>query len=201
MVIVASPFAVAVADLCAAITAIEIFNFLTPQPCAGTTASTPTPPLDIAALAVFLPLAATTVALHAAVGLIYRHLHRAGPAAAGAGAGARRISELVAFMCAAVGFLEILLLVQPAGGVDGGAQARALGMAAVDALPAAATATFFLGMILIIAHIRAGGEGGGGAVADNRPVPAPGVELLRKMALGAAAVLVSLMAMSLSTKC
>lgn len=134
---------------------------------------------------------AATATLFSSVAFMYRHLHRA--AAAAAGAGTRRLLEVVTFiMCAAVGLLEFFLFVQPAGGVD-------LGMAAVDALPAAATVTFFLGMTLIIVHIRAGGEGGGGAITGNRPVPAP-VELLKKVALGAAAALVSQMAMALYAK-
>jgi len=86
------------------------------------------------------------------------------------------------------------------GGAEDGA-ARDLGLAALRELPAAATATFFLGILLIIVgHIRAGGEGGGGAVAAIAPIEAP-VGLLAKMAIGAAAGLVCLMAMALYGAC
>ncbi|RLN12893.1 hypothetical protein C2845_PM09G05900 [Panicum miliaceum] len=176
--------------LCAAFTALELFNLLDPQRTgAGSTAADRAPALR-GAVRAFPPLAAAAwglslLAFFASVAFIYSHLRRAGAAAA-AGAGNRRLPELVTFtLCASAGFLQFLLfVVQAPGGVDDGA-ARALGLAALRALPAAATATFFLGILLIIVgHIRAGGEGGGGAVAG----------VLAKMAIGAAAGLVCLMA-------
>jgi hypothetical protein len=105
------------------------------------------------------------------------HLHHAGN---------KRLPELATFvLCGAAGVLQFTLFVQPSGGaVDddvGGVLARALGRAALDALPDGAAAVFFLGITLVIAHIRAGG--GGGAVH-------------KKIALGAAAALVSQIAIA-----
>jgi hypothetical protein len=172
--------------LCAAFTALELVNLLDPHRTgAGTRAADRAPALR-GAVRAFLPLAAAG-GFFTCVALIYRHLHHA-LAAAAAGAGNPRLPELVTFtLCASAGFLQFLLFVlQAPGGVDDGA-ARELGLAALRGLPAAATATFFLGILLIIVgHIRAGGEGGGGAVAG----------VLVKMAVGAAAGLVCLMALA-----
>jgi hypothetical protein len=118
---------------------------------------------------------------------------------AGAGNGRRRsISGLLIFvLCVSAGTLELIVFGKAA--VGGTAEARALGLPDLPALPAAATATFFSGMTLVIvaAHRRAGGEdegGGGGAVAgDGRPTQG----LLRLTAGAAAAALVGLMAMPL----
>ena len=169
--------------LCAAFTALELVNLLVPQQGAGTTAAAEAPAIRGAVRAAFLPLAAAG-AFYTSVALVYRHLHLAGTSAASN----RRPPGLATFtLCASVGLLEYLLFVVQAtvgGGVDHAA-ARELGLAALRALPAAATATFFLGILLIIVgHIRAGGEGGGGAVAG----------VLAKMAVGAAAGLFCLMA-------
>ena len=74
----------------------------------------------------------------------------------------------------------------------------ALGLAALGALPFAATATFFLGMMLIIvAHVYIGGEGGGGAVAVDGLIQGL-LCLLTKVVAGAAAALVGLMAMAVT---
>ena len=168
--------------LCAAFTALELVNLLAPQQGAGATAAAEASAIR-GAVRAFLPLAAAA-GFFTSVALIYRQLHHAGAVAA-AGAGNPRLPELVTFtLCASAGFLQFVLFVLEApGGVDHGA-ARALGLAALRALPAAATATFFLGILLIVVgHIRAGGEGGGGAVAG----------VLAKMAVGAAAGLFCLM--------
>jgi hypothetical protein len=102
-------------------------------------------------------------------------------------------------LCVSAGTLELVVFGQAAGGDaedHGGAQARALALAALRALPAAATGTFFSGMsLIIVAHVRAGGEGGGtGAVAADGPIQG----ILTKVAAGAAAALVGLMAMALT---
>jgi hypothetical protein len=93
---------------------------------------------------------------------------------AGAGIGRRSISGLVMFLlCVSAGTLEFIVFGQAAG-AGGGADHGALSLAALRALPATATATFFLGMMLIIvAHVRAGGEGGGGAVSEDGPIQGP----------------------------
>ena len=167
--------------LCAAFTALELVNLLVPQQGAGTTAAAEAPAIR-GAVRTFLPLAAAG-GFFTSVALMYSHLRRR---AGAAGAGNPRLPALVKFtLCASAGFLQFVLFVlQAPGGVDHGA-ARELGLAALRALPAAATATFFLGIsLIIVGHIRAGGEGGGGAVAG----------VLAKMAVGAAAGLFCLMA-------
>lgn len=134
-----------------------------------------------------LQLLATAAGVFISVGFIYRHLHR--------GASNRRLPEIVPFMlCVCAGVLHFLLFVgasAASGGadVDHGAEARALGLAALRVLPAAATVTFFLGTMLIFAaRISAGGE---------EPVQAPvGLRLLSRMALAAAAALVCMMAVA-----
>ncbi|PUZ61778.1 hypothetical protein GQ55_4G304600 [Panicum hallii var. hallii] len=180
----ARPLRVAAVALCASTIAVHLSSVLDPS---ATTAATPveaSPPLDGAVLQVLLPFIVME-ALFAAGPFVYRHaLH-------GAGAGNRRLTELVAFiLCVVVGFLEFFLFVQPAGGaVDGGAQARALGLAALRALPASATATFFLGVALVHAHVG-GGDG---------PLPEPAVRFLTEMTLEAAAALIGVMAMVIYT--
>ncbi|TVU01816.1 hypothetical protein EJB05_52718, partial [Eragrostis curvula] len=161
------------------------------------TAQAPPAPLN-GALRVFLTLAGME-GLVAAVAFIYGHMHRT--RAAGAGAVNRRISEVVTtILCASVGLLFSVLFVQPAGGVDDdGAQARALGAVAVRALPAAATATFFLGVTLIYAHVGNRVGAGVGAGAGAGPVPAPAVKFISKITLGAAVAVVGLTAMALNT--
>ncbi|CAN6178898.1 unnamed protein product [Urochloa humidicola] len=181
--------------LCTAVGAVELFCLLFPQPGAYTTAQAQA---LRSAVRAFLPLAAAG-GLFTSVLLIYRHFRGAADAAARN----RRLSEILALLFASAGLLYFFLFVAQApagaGGVDpAGAAARELGLAALRALPAAAAVTFYLGMLLIIIrHIRAGGEGGGGAVAGNGPVEAPAAGLLDKMAIGAAAGLVCLMAIAL----
>ncbi|KAL6606826.1 hypothetical protein ACP70R_042479 [Stipagrostis hirtigluma subsp. patula] len=187
---------VAVAAMGAAIAAVELFNLLD-QSSAGTMASAHAPPLDIA-VQTLLPLS-VTVAFFTAIALIYQHLHHA----ATHGGGDRRLSELVPFvLCASAGILDFFFFcVTPAGGmVDDGALVRAFSMAAVQALPAAATVTFFLAVALVFAHVRAGGGGDGGFLGGNAPAPAPAVRLLTKTTLGAGAVLLGLMAMAVNVK-
>ena len=186
-----SAYAASFADLFLAVTALELFSFLDAQTGAGTTASARAPLLAGAAAAAAGALFVATVAF------MYHHMSRA--AVPGAGAASRRLSGLfISALCASVGTLEYVLYVQEAGGADRGA----LGLAALRALPAAATAAFFLGMMLIVvAHVRAGGEGGGGAGAGagHGAVRGP-VRLLTNVALGAAAGLVLLITMALGVK-
>ncbi|CAN6202177.1 unnamed protein product [Urochloa humidicola] len=193
----------AFAAVSAAITAIEFYYYFLINlqqlgaAVPGTTTATSTASAAQASASaggdfqVFLMLLVAAGALHSAVGLIYRHLLQA--EAAGA-AGNRRLPDGVAFLLlAAAG-----LLVQ---GVPGAAAADilcALGAAAFRALPAAATATFFLGMMTLIlaAHVRAGG---GGAVAGDGQIK-EAVPLLTKTAFAAAAGLVLMMAIALCAK-
>lgn len=187
--------------LCAgvAISAVELVHFLDPQLGAGAAEAAQAPALGSAFRWAFLPLSAAWGFFTTSVALTYRrHLQRAGAADAG---GNRRLSERVPFMlCASAGLLEFFLFVEqiPGGGVvDPSAAARELGRAALGALPYAATATFFLSMLMVIVgHIRAGGEGGGTFVAGNGPIEAPAGGVLAKMAIGAATGLVALMAMA-----
>ncbi|CAN6202176.1 unnamed protein product [Urochloa humidicola] len=189
----------AVPVLCAAMSAIELVHLLDPQPGGGTTnAAAAQAPALCSAVRAFLPLAAVG-ALFTAVAHIYRHVHDAGAG------NRRRLSEVVTFLlCASAGLLDFSLFVAPTAPAGGAADhpagaARELGLAALRALPAAAAVTFYLGILLItIRHIRAGGEGGGGDFAGNGPaVEAPAVGVLDKMAIGAAAGLVCLMAIAL----
>lgn len=168
--------------LFAAFTAIELFPFLLELPSRSDTSTS----FDTAVQVLL------TLALFAAVTVI--HLHHAA-AAVGAGNNRRRLPELVPFVLfTAAGILEYFLFVLPAGGENCGG---ALRRASVNALPASAAVVFFLGITLVIAHIRAGGEGGGsGAVAGNRLVPVP-VDLLKKIAVGAAAALLVQIAIAL----
>ncbi|KAG2615939.1 hypothetical protein PVAP13_3NG064150 [Panicum virgatum] len=193
-------FTAAFADLWAAITAIQLYYLLNLQPEAGASATTASPQASapVGDFQIFQMLVAAG-ALYAAVALICRHLHQArqaeATAAAAAGADNRRLSGgVVILLIAAASLLEFSLFVQgvpPGGAVD---VVGALGLAAFRALPAAATATFFWGMMLIVvAHVRAGGEGGGGALAGEGQIQGP-VWLITKMALAAAAALVCLMA-------
>ncbi|KAJ1258472.1 hypothetical protein BS78_10G078000 [Paspalum vaginatum] len=182
----------AAAALGAAISAAGLVNLRDPQPGATAAAAQGAPLPHGGGRELFL-LAATGGLLTAAA-LTYRHVHHAG-------AGNRRLPGPLAFMlCTSAGALQFLVfVVQPAGGADPGDHAaRALGLAARGALPAAAACSFYLGMLLIVTgHIRAGGEGGGGVVAGDEPTPAPvGLIILTKMALGAAAALVCLIAMA-----
>jgi hypothetical protein len=94
----------------------------------------------------------------------------------------------VGVICGAVGVIEFLSVQPAAQGVDDGARAREIGTAAAHVLPAAATATFFLGLALVFLHVRAGG----GALAREGPV-----QILIKVVAGATVVLVGLMALAL----
>ncbi|CAN6198411.1 unnamed protein product, partial [Urochloa humidicola] len=182
-----------VSALCVAMSAVDLVRLPNPQPGGGTTAAAAQAPAALRSTV--LPLAAVG-GLFTSVALICRHVHDAG-----AGNQRRLVTVL---LCASAGFLDFFLFVAQAqaggsGGVDpAGAAACELGLApaALRALPAAAAVTFCLGMLLIIIrHIRAGGEGGGGAVAGNGQAPVVG--LLAKMVMGAAAGLVCLMAIAL----
>ncbi|KAG2610175.1 hypothetical protein PVAP13_4KG181200 [Panicum virgatum] len=185
--------------LCAGLIALEIFCFLDPWPGAGTAPSAQAPLLD-SALGLLVPLGAAA-ALLAAVASIYRRLSHAAAPAPAAG---RRLSGVAIFiLCVSAGALHFSLSAQPPGGGAGAAdhvaQARALGLGALRVLPAAATATFFWGvMLIVVAHVRAGGEGGGGA-AGAGAVQGP-VRLLTNVALGAAAGLVLLVTIALGVK-
>jgi hypothetical protein len=188
----------AAAALCAAISAVDLVNFLDArQGRASTRVAAQAPPLHSGIRDLLLLSSAAGFSI--SVAFIYRHLHRG----AAAGTANRRLPEIQSFMlCICAGVLHFFLFVLTPGGadVDHGAQAQELGLAALRVLPAAATATFFLGTMLIVAaHIRAGGEGGGGAVAvaGEEPIQVPlGLRLLSRMALAAAAGLVCLMAIA-----
>ncbi|KAK3131871.1 hypothetical protein QOZ80_6AG0512640 [Eleusine coracana subsp. coracana] len=190
---------IAFTAICLAIIAVVLVDFPHQLPdsgtstCTATTTTTTQVPTKSTHQLVLPVAAAATLALLAAVSLVFRHLHHAQ-------AGDRRLSEPVAFtLCASAGILQYVLFVQkPAGFViDVGARARALGLAAARALPVAATVSFFLAVALVlVVHVRGGGaRGRGGAVAGDDPV----VQVLSKMAVEAAAVLVGLMAMALYT--
>ncbi|XP_062228435.1 uncharacterized protein LOC133926484 isoform X2 [Phragmites australis] len=184
-----SATAVAFLALCASFIAVQVPSF-SDQP--GTTNTPAQAAPSNGALQVMLPLA-TMETIFTAVAFIYGHQHHAAAAA-----GNWRLSEFIIFiLCPLIGRLEFFLFVQqPVGGVDDAAHARALGMAAVHVLPAAATVTFFLGMALVFVHVCAGG---GGAVAEDGPIQAV-LGVLPKMVLGAAAALISLMAMVVYAK-
>ncbi|CAN6202174.1 unnamed protein product [Urochloa humidicola] len=181
-----SPSATAVPALCFAVGALELANHLDPQQQqagAGTAAA----PLGGAART-FLPLVALG-SFCASVALLHSHLRRAG--------NQRRLPEYVAFpLCASAGSL-IAALAPAQGGVDRDA-ARALGLAALRAVPAVSAVTFFLGMLLVIVgHIRAGGEGGGGAaVAGEGPIGAHVLRILTKAATASTAALLCLTAIA-----
>ncbi|CAD6339919.1 unnamed protein product [Miscanthus lutarioriparius] len=202
MVSASAAFGFAYLYLCLAFAALELSTFLDSQ-CGAVTGTTTCAeaPLFHSAAEVLPPLAAVVV-LFVAVALTYRHLshrHAYAVPVAGAGNGRRSISGsgLVMFvLCVSAGTLEFIVFGGQAAG--GGADHGALGLAALRALPAAATGTFFIGMMLIIvAHVRPGGEGGGGAVAADGQIQGL-LRLLAKVAAGAAAALVVLMAMALT---
>ncbi|OQU76018.1 hypothetical protein SORBI_3010G076200 [Sorghum bicolor] len=202
--------------LCLAFAALELTTFMDPLCGAGRTSTTTLAdeaPLhnSAAAAEVFPPLVAALVVFYVAVALTYRHLmmgRHVGAAVPVAGArngqGQLSISgPLVMFLlCVSASTLELIVFGGQAA-AGGGADHGALGLAVLRALPAAATVTFFCGMMLIIvdgaAHVRAGGEaaGGTGAVAGDGPIQGLILRLLTKIAAGAAAALVSLMAMAM----
>ncbi|CAL5037381.1 unnamed protein product [Urochloa decumbens] len=193
---------IAVSAMIASTIAVQLPSFLDPSATAtaiSAKAAEPSPPLDAAVLQILLPFAVME-ALFAAVPFLYRRAAAAAAAADGAGAGNNRrrlrLSELVSFIsCVAVSLLEHFLFTRRAGGAaaaDGGAvQARrALGLAALRALPASAAATFFLGVALLYAHLAGG----------NRPVPEPAaVRILTEMTLEAAAALIGIMVTAVCT--
>lgn len=113
-------------------------------------------------------------------------------------AGNWRVSELTFFiLCLQVGFLQLFLFAQQPG--EGGADdgAHALAVSAARAIPAVASVTFFLGVSLVYAHV---GNGGGGAIAGNGPVPAPaGVRYLANLTFGAALVCLTSIVLALYT--
>ncbi|CAL5051665.1 unnamed protein product [Urochloa decumbens] len=195
-------FAAAFADLWVAITAINLYCSLNLQPEAGTT-TTASAAHASESVGDFQMIFLTLVAaggLYAAVALVHRSLRQVEAEAAGCGGGGKRrlsMSDLVGFISAAAGLLELFLFVD-----DVGALGRSLGLAAARVLPAASIATFFLGMVLIIlVHIHAGGQGGGGAVAVDEPVQAPvWLVYVTKTAFAAAAGVVCLMGIALCAK-
>ncbi|CAN6208335.1 unnamed protein product [Urochloa humidicola] len=181
-------FAAAFADLWAAITAIQLYYSLNLGTTTTTTvASAAQSSASAGDFQMIFPTLVAAGGLYAAVAVVYHSLREA---EAAGGGGNRRLSDLVGFVSAAAGLLQLFLFVGDVG---------ALGLAAARVLPAASIATFFLGMaLMILVHIRAGGEGGGGAVAGEGPVQvqAP-VWLVTKTAFAAAAGLVCLMAIAL----
>ncbi|CAN6172928.1 unnamed protein product [Urochloa humidicola] len=180
-----SPSAAAVRALCVALGAFHLANHLNPTHQAGAGAQAP-PPLGDAVRAL-LPLAAAG-GFFASVAHLPLHLRRADN---------RRLPGHVAFgLCASASLLIGVLPAQ--GGVVDRTAARAVGLAALGAVPAVSTASFFLSMLqIIVGHIRAGGEGGGGgAVAGDGPigVGVPAVGILSKAATAATAALLFLTA-------
>ncbi|CAL5037379.1 unnamed protein product [Urochloa decumbens] len=190
----------AVPALCTAIGALELANHLdaTQRTGAGAAAAHQAPPPLGTAARAFLPVAAAGC-LCASVAQLHRQLRRR--ACSAEGAADRRLPWHVAFatLCASAGFLQLLLFVAPGGpgGVADRAAARAVGLAALGGVPAVSAVSFFLGMLLIIVgHIRAGGEGGGGAVAGEGPIEAPVVRILANAATASTAVLLCLTAIA-----
>ncbi|RLN13549.1 hypothetical protein C2845_PM09G05920 [Panicum miliaceum] len=113
---------------------------------------------------------AAVATFFAAVTVIYVHLRNGG-------AGARRFPEVILLiLCGSVGLLDLALCTQ-AGPVQ--APAVLLRVAAVQMLPHAAAATFYLSLVLTYVHVRAATGGAG-----NEPYPAA-VELLKTMTLAA----------------
>lgn len=185
--------------LCASTSAVHMVSFLNPWPGSSAMVAAQAPPAVHSGVRIRdLQLLASAAGFFISVGFIYRHhLHR--------GAGNRRLPEIVPFiLCVCAGVLQFLLFVgasAASGGayvVDHRAEARALGLAALRVLPAAATVTFFLGTMLIFAAlISAGGVGGGAAGEGEEPIQAPvGLRLLSRMALAAAAALFCMMAVA-----
>nr|TKW20261.1 hypothetical protein SEVIR_4G074700v2 [Setaria viridis]TKW20263.1 hypothetical protein SEVIR_4G074700v2 [Setaria viridis] len=188
----AGPLKIAFFALCVSTVAVQLSSVLDPSATATATSAEASPPLHGAVLQILLPFIVME-AIFASAPFLYLHARRAA-AADGGGASNRHLSELGAFiLCVAVGLLEHFLFVRPAGGaVDGGAQARrALGLAALRVLPASATATFFLGVGLVYAHV--GGSSG------NGPVPEPTVRILSEITLEAAAALMGITAVAVCT--
>lgn len=177
-------------NLCLAFTFLQICTFPDPQLAADSTMASAEAPLLHVAAEVLPPLASAAVLFLAAVSV------------AGAGNGRRRrsISGLLIFvLCVSAGTLELIVFGKAAGGGGGAAEARALGLPDLPALPAAATTTFFSGMtlIIVVAHRRTGGEGGGGGAVAGDGRPTQGLLRLTAGAAAAAAALVGLMAMPL----
>jgi hypothetical protein len=165
---VGMPFAVAFFALFMSLAALQFYSSIGLDELVGTM----TPAEAVRAL---LPVAAMGAFL-AAVAFIYLQLYRAAATAA------------VGVICGAVGVMEFLSVQPAAQEVDDGARAREIGTAAAHVLPAATTATFFLGLALVLLHVRAGG----GALAREGPV-----QILIKVVAGATVVLVGLMSLAL----
>lgn len=116
---------------------------------------------------------AGVASLFTATTIIYVHLHNGG------GAGDRRIHEVIfLILCASAGLLDLSLCMLPAGPVQAPA-AVLLRVAAVQLLPHAAAATFYLALILTYVHVRAAAGGAG-----NERYPAA-VDLLKTTTLAA----------------
>uniref|UniRef100_A0A0D3GDW6 Uncharacterized protein n=1 Tax=Oryza barthii TaxID=65489 RepID=A0A0D3GDW6_9ORYZ len=126
-------------------------------------------------------------AFNTAVALIYARLYNAG-----GGVNGRITRGVYLVLFASSGVLHVFLVPQLEPGVIvDGAQELLPPLAVAVAhvlLPTAAAATFFLSMMLIYAHVGAGG----GAVGDMMAIPTTTVKLLTKLVLAAALVTVVL---------
>uniref|UniRef100_A0A0E0HMA3 Uncharacterized protein n=1 Tax=Oryza nivara TaxID=4536 RepID=A0A0E0HMA3_ORYNI len=124
-----------------------------------------------------LVAAAAMGAFNTAVALIYARLYNAG----GGGVNGRITRGVYLVLFASSGVLHVFLVPQLEPGVIvNGAQELLPPLAVAVAhvlLPTAAAATFFLSMMLIYAHVGAGG----GAVGDMMAIPTTTVKLLTKL--------------------
>ncbi|RCV20200.1 hypothetical protein SETIT_4G036900v2 [Setaria italica] len=169
---------IAFSGLCVGISAAVLPPFLSKSPPGAFDAA------QAAAQAQFDPaphgMLAAVATFFTAITIIYVHL-RTG-SRGGASAGDWRIPEVMFFiLCTSVALVELFLCIQP-----GPVQAPVLlRVAAVQLLPYAGAATFYLSLVLTYVHVRAATAAAGGA--GNEEYPAV-VELLNTMTLAAALV-------------
>ncbi|XP_052157551.1 uncharacterized protein LOC127775367 [Oryza glaberrima] len=185
------PSAAASLGLAAAVAAAAAAGFLTHVDRFGENTLVGAPPSRDAAVQLMLlrllVAAAAMGAFNTAVALIYARLYNAG-----GGVNGRITRGVYLVLFASSGVLHVFLVPQLEPGVIvDGAQELLPPLAVAVAhvlLPTAAAATFFLSMMLIYAHVGAGG----GAVGDMMAIPTTTVKLLTKLVLAAALVTVVL---------